>query len=464
MTDRPNILFFFTDDQRFDALGALGTPEIKTPNLDRLAKQGTVFSRAHIPGGTCGAVCMPSRAMLHTGRSLFHIEGEGQSIRPEHTTMGELFRSQGYETFGTGKWHNGRDSFARSFSSGDEIFFGGMEDHWNVPAYRFDPSGRYDMKRPYIPAPKAGKHLVYRYCDHIEAGKHSTDLFTDAAAVFLDDQDQDRPFFMYVSLMAPHDPRTMPEKYLEMYNPEEIPLPDNFLTEHPIDTGALRIRDEVLAAFPRNPDEIKQHIAEYYAMISHIDNAFGMLVQKFEAAGVADNTIIVFAGDNGLALGQHGLMGKQNVYEHSVRVPLIMKGPGIPAGQDCQTLCYLIDIFPTLCEITGINVPESVEGESLVPCLDRPQTSIRDDLYLAYADSIRGVSTGELKLIEYDCGETQLFDLRNDPWEKDNLAKENSVTETVIVMRKKLTRLASEWNDTDHPTGRDFWSCRTDLA
>ena len=151
---------------------------------------------------------------------------------------------------------------------------------------------------------------------------------------------------MYVSLMAPHDPRTMPKEFLEMYDPEEIKLPENFLTEHPIDTGALRVRDELLAAFPREPNEIKRHIAEYYAMISHLDHAFGRLLTALQEQGKLDNTIIVFAGDNGLALGQHGLMGKQNLYDHSVRVPLIFAGPGIPEGEQRNSPVYLLDIFP----------------------------------------------------------------------------------------------------------------------
>lgn len=136
-----------------DTIQALGNDEIHTPNLDALVNSGTTFTRAHIPGGMCGAVCMPSRAMLHTGRTLFHLDREGQDIPLDHITLGECFRDAGYDTFGTGKWHNGRTSFARSFSSGDEIFFGGMEDHWNVPAYHFDATGKYETRCPVVKEP-----------------------------------------------------------------------------------------------------------------------------------------------------------------------------------------------------------------------------------------------------------------------------------------------------------------------
>ena len=150
MPSKPNIVFFFTDDQRFNTIHALGNDEIITPNIDRLVANGVAFTHAHIPCGTSGAVCMPSRAMLNTGRSLFHIEGAGQSIPDDHTTIGEALQGAGYRTFGTGKWHNGARAYARSFTDGDEIFFGGMADHWNVPAFHYDPTGQYKIGRAHV--------------------------------------------------------------------------------------------------------------------------------------------------------------------------------------------------------------------------------------------------------------------------------------------------------------------------
>lgn len=463
MSGKPNILLFFTDDQRFDTINALGNDQIHTPNLDALVRRGTTFTHAHIPGGTSGAVCMPSRAMLHTGRKLFHLDREGQEIPQEHITLGECLRSAGYTTFGTGKWHNGRSAYARSFSSGDEIFFGGMGDHWNVPAYRFDPTGQYDGKCPYVADPFYSNTTEYRDCDHIDAGNHSTELFVEASIRFVKEQKNREPFFMYISLMAPHDPRTMPKKFLDMYDPENIRLPENFLNEHPIDTGALRVRDELLAAFPREPNEIKRHIAEYYAMISHLDHAFGRLLTALREQGKLDNTIIVFAGDNGLALGQHGLMGKQNLYDHSVRVPLIFAGPGIPEGEQRESPVYLLDIFPTLCELSNTGTPESVEGKSLVPSLNDRDSDVYSSLYLAYTDSIRGVRDGHHKLVEYACGSTQLFDLSNDPLEMENIADKMASSGLLAQMRQNLLSLSREWDDESHPMGQEFWKQREDL-
>ena len=457
---RPNIVFFFTDDQRFDTLGVLGNPDVHTPTMDSWINAGTTFTRAHIMGGTSGAVCMPSRAMLMTGRTLFHLEREGQNIPPEHVLLGEVLQQAGYRTFGTGKWHNGPSAYARSFTDGAEIFFGGMEDHWNVPACDFDPTGKYDVPKPMVRTPHTSNEVTYRLTDHVTPGKHSSELFCDAAIDFLEGYDDDAPFFTYISFMAPHDPRTMPKQYLEMYDPDDIPLPPNFMVEHPFDNGALDIRDELLAAFPRTPEEIRRHIAEYYAMITHADAQMARVMATLEAIGQADNTIIVFAGDNGLALGQHGLMGKQSMYDHSLRVPLVMAGPGIPQGKRSDASCYLLDIFPTLCDLIGAPVPDTVEGRSLVPAM-RADDPIRETLYFAYTGLHRCVRDTRFKLIEVVVDgqrTTQFFDIENDPWEQRNLADDARYAADVARLRAELFRWRDALNDEASPHGEKFWS------
>ena len=458
---RPNVLFFFTDDQRFDTIAALGNRQIITPNIDRLVERGVTFTHAHIPCGTVGAVCMPSRAMLHTGRTLFHIDGAGERIPEEHTTLGEAFRRAGYQTFGTGKWHNGRESYQRSFSDGDEVFFGGMADHWNVPAYHFDPTGRYDAVCLMTPDFQRSNATVERHCDHIHAGRHSSRLVCDAALEFLKRQTGERPFMAYVSFLAPHDPRTMPQKFLDLYDPQRIDLPPNIMGRHPFDNGALNVRDEHLAAFPRTPEEIRRHVADYYAMITHLDCELGRVMETLEQRGLLEETIIVFAGDNGLALGQHGLMGKQNCYEHSVRVPLIFAGPGIPCGERTHAYAYLLDVFPTLCELCGVAVPSSVEGRCLVPAMHDPAASVRDSLYFAYADVQRAVKDRRHKLVEYAVGGahtmTQLFDLEVDPWELQNLADDAGHADTLATLRTEMKRLRDEWEDPRSAWGKTFW-------
>jgi arylsulfatase A-like enzyme len=456
---KPNIVFFFTDDQRFDTIAALGNKTIQTPNMDKLVDRGCSFTHAHIPCGTSGAVCMPSRAMLWTGRSLFHIEREGQSIPPEHTTMGETFQKAGYTTYGTGKWHNGTKSFARTFSTGGEIFFGGMQDHWNVPAHSFDPTGEYAARTRKVNNPMFDNKEIVNICDHVTPGKHSSELFADAAIEFLDGRTEENPFLLYISFMAPHDPRSMPDEYRALYDLEKIELPPNYRDSHPINYGIRDCRDEVLAAWPRKEEEVKLHIAEYYAMITHLDYQIGRVMNALEERGELDNTIIVFAGDNGLSVGQHGLMGKQNLYDHSIRVPLILAGPGIPEGEKTDRYAYLFDIFPTLCGLTGVDAPESVEGINWVEGLQRDEEP-REYLYFAFTELLRGVKNRKYKLIEYmgnGTDETELFDLENDPWEMHNLAGKPEVQVVVEELRTHLFALRDEWDDRDHPLGKIFW-------
>jgi arylsulfatase A-like enzyme len=447
---RPNILFFFTDDQRFDTIGALGNEHVVTPNMDALVESGTAFTRAHIMGGSCPAVCMPSRAMLMTGRTLFHLDRQGQDIPCEHVMLGETLRQAGYTTFGTGKWHNGPVAYNRSFGAGAEIFFGGMDDHWNVPACDYDPSGEYPQARPLQVRHGKIHQVIERRYDHIRAGQHSSDLFCEAAIRFLRQHDGQTPFFAYVSYMAPHDPRETHRRYHDMYPPEEMPLPPNFLAEHPFDNGELQVRDEKLASWPRTPDEIRRHIAEYYAMITHADETMGRVLQVLHETGYAENTIVVLAGDNGLAVGQHGLMGKQNLYDHSLRVPLVMRGPGIPAGVQSEAHAYLLDIYPTLCDLIGLPVPASVEGTSLVPAMCDPTARIRDTMAFAYRSVQRCVRDNRFKLIEYAVeGErtTQLYDTEADPWELNNLAGEARYAVHVGRLREELRRWKDELDD-----------------
>ncbi len=430
---RPNILFLFTDDQRFSTLNALNNPEVRTPTMDRLVRNGTAFTRAGIMGGTVGAVCAPSRAMLMTGQTLFHVDRS--IIRPQLASPAErlpfrmfpeLLRQQGYETFATGKWHNGEKLFARCFSSGENIFFGGMSNHLKVPVADFDPSGQY---------PRSGRHT---------GPKFSSELFTDSAVGFLQRSPKDKPWLAYVAYTAPHDPRMAPKEYADLYPPSKIRLPENFLPQHPFDNGELRIRDEQLAPWPRTPEVIRENIAAYYAMITHVDAQMGRVVKALEDSGQADNTIIVFAADNGLAVGQHGLLGKQNLYEHSVRVPLVIGGPGLPKGKRNDALCYLYDVFPTLCGLTGTAVPPTVEGLSLEPVIRGRQSGVRDSMFFAYRDLQRAVRTDRWKLILYNVNgkqTAQLFDLHNDPLEMKNLAADPARQPQV----RELTALMKTW-------------------
>ncbi len=452
---KPNILFIFADDQRAETIHLLGNNEIQTPKLDRLATEGLAFTNAYIMGGSSAAVCAPSRAMLMTGRHLYGIEKQGwrADISKKYKTMPEAFRSSGYETFGTGKQHNGRPVFARGFSNADEIFFGGMCDPWNVPAYRYDSTGKYDKKTPYIKEP--GKNNIVEYtgnCDHIIRGKHSSELFADAAIDFLKNRNPNKPFFAYVSFTAPHDPRSMPEKFLQQYDTAKLELPVNYQPQHPFDFGEYKIRDEVLAGFPRTKSEIKTHLRDYYAMISHMDHHIGRILQALKESGEYENTIIIFSADNGLAVGQHGLMGKQNLYEHSLGIPLIISGPGIPKNKRSDALCYLYDLFPTLCELVDIPAAETVQGTSFAQVLQDVHVKHRDKMVYGYKEYIRAYRNGEYKLIEYFVNNdrnTQLFNLNKDSFESNNIAYRNNFAAKLNQLRNELLEEMRILNDTN---------------
>ncbi len=428
MSDKPNILFILTDDQRFDTIGALGNDEINTPTMDSLVKNGVTFTHASIMGSMSGAVCMPSRAQIMSGRTLFHAPHD----LADTLTFPEVLQDAGYTTYGIGKWHNQPSSFARGFTGGAKIFFGGMSEHRKVPVNDFDPTGEYPKEKVYV------------------GEKFSSELFSDSAVDFLDNYDDDKPFFLYVPYTAPHDPRTPPQKYRDMYKSSEIGVPENLMPEHPFDNGEMKIRDEQLAPWPRTSDVIQQHIAEYYGMLSHLDYEIGRVLSSLDKNGFAKDTIIIFAGDNGLALGQHGLMGKQSLYDHSIRVPLIITGPNIPKGEKTDALCYLLDLFPTICDMTGLSVPDSVEGKSLMPLVNGNAKGIRDNHYYAYKDIHRAVRNDQHKLVEYSVNgvrTTQLFDLDKDPHEMDNIADDPKNSKTLEILRNELAKWQKEIDD-----------------
>ncbi len=429
-----------------------GTSEVKTPFLDRLALQGTSYCNTHIMGGLTGAVCVPSRAVLHTGVNVFsaikvkevhdgpkaNIQGNDFQVMNEHVPLlAETLKQSGYYTHAIGKWHNDKKSFNRSFCGGDKIFFGGMSDHNYVPVYDFDPEGKYPEEKRSI------------------GEKFSTEMFCDAAINFLDTYNEEDPFMLYMAFTSPHDPRTAPKEYAEIYDSTNITLPENFLGKHPFDNGHLRLRDEDLASFPRKPDEIKQHIAEYYAMITHMDAEIGRVLKELEKSGELDNTIIVYTSDHGLAVGQHGLLGKQNLYDHSVHIPLIIRGPNIISNKRIDALTYSYDLYPTLCELVGTEIPPTVEGKSLVPLMTEEKDEIRNSVYSVYQDIQRMVRDKRWKLIRYYYSDVrkvgtnriQLFDLKHDPWEQNDLSTDSTVQDHIDRLLAELEKWQIIVND-----------------
>ncbi|HEV7350365.1 sulfatase-like hydrolase/transferase [Telluribacter sp.] len=397
---RPNILFIFADDLRADALGCYGNGYVKTPVLDSLARAGTLFTNAYILGGHHGAVCAPSRAMLMSGQSYFRVKDKLKGV---HTLPIHL-RQNGYTTFLTGKWHNEPEVIGRSFDQARNLLLGGMANHFEVTLRDLKPDGAFT--------------------EPVKKG-FSTDIFTDTALEFLDQHDGRKPFFAYVPYSVPHDPRSPLPADLALYNEQEVPLPPNFMSLHPFSFGnSMSIRDELLAPFPRTPEVIRAQTAEYYALITHLDRSVGRLIRKLREKGLDKNTLIVFTSDNGLALGSHGLLGKQSVYEHSMHVPLILAGKGIPKNKKTEAFAYLFDLFPTLCQYAGVSQPTGIDGKTLLPIIQGKAQSVRPYILNAYMDFQRSVRDERYKLIRYPAVDhTLLFDLQNDPYELVNLAR-----------------------------------------
>ncbi len=429
---RPNFLVLFTDDQRFDTIRALGNSEVQTPNMDRLVRRGVAFTHAFTMSGTHGAVCVPSRAQLMTGLTLWHAhanfiakpEDSRFERRPYRAFPTEL-RKAGWQTYATGKWHNGPKLFNECFEDGGNIFFGGMTDQTRVPVSPYDPSGRY---------PKESSRMLNEF---------SSEAFTHNAMAFLRRRDREKPFLLYVAFTSPHDPRTPPERFARLYDPSRLKLPPNFQPEHPFDIGVRDIRDELLAPYPRTPEVVRRHIADYYGMISEVDHNIGLLLDAVDASGEADNTYIIFAGDNGLAVGRHGLFGKQNLYDHSLRVPLVIGGPGLPQGKRSPALCHIMDICPTVLDLAGVAIPPEIESRSLRPVLRQPQSRHRDAIVFGYANFQRGLRDERWKLLLYNAAgkrTTQLFDLKQDPWEMNDLSREPSQQPRIASMRERLKR------------------------
>jgi len=201
-------------------------------------------------------------------------------------------------------------------------------------------------------------------------------------------------------------------------------------------------RDENLAPWPRTEAVIRDQLAEYYGMITHLDGQIGRILETLKQTGQADNTIIIYAADNGLALGSHGLLGKQSVFEHSMRVPLIFVGPGVPQGKSTGAFTYLLDVFPTLCDVTGIARPAGLEGESLRPLWEGTKERVRDSVFLPYIQIQRAVRDERWKLICYPkISYMQLFDLQADPDEKTNLIGRTEYAAHV----QRLLALMKQW-------------------
>lgn len=412
---RPNILFILVDDQSpFDFKCYNPKSVLQSPNIDRLAAEGMVFDSARHMGAFVGAVCTPSRHMIMSGRTVWHLP-----IGPlakdhcppnlELNTLAAVFNRAGYDTMRTCKQGNSYEGANKQFTvRHDASKRGGTDESGST--WHGDQ--------------------VMNYLNEREATKDAD------------------PFLIYFGFSHPHDTRDGKPELLEHYgatnhadpstlpalNAKQPPLPVNYLKAHPFNNGDAGVRDEVaVSGVWKNRDEatIRNEIGRDFACSENIDIQIGRVLEKLKAMGELDNTYIFYTADHGIAIGRHGLQGKQNLYEHTWRVPFIVKGPGIKPGSRVPGNIYLLDTVATLCDLVGIPAPESNEGLSFKPVLEGKQDTMRDVMYGVYCGGskpgMRCVKQGDWKLIKYDAmngavHETQLFNLAANP---DELLKEH---------------------------------------
>ncbi len=409
-TKRPNILFILVDDQSPQDLKCYNpSSRLETPNLDRLASQGMVFDGAYHMGSFSGAVCTPSRHMIMSGRTLWHLPIAPQAMQKglcppnlQQQTIPAVFNRAGYSTMRTCKQGNSYDAANKLFT------------------IRHDATKRGDTAE--TGSPWHGDRVM----DYLQQRESSNDT---------------NPFLIYFGFSHPHDTRDGTPELLAKYgavnhtdktapppaNPNQPKLPPNYLPTHPFHHGHPGLRDEVAVSGVwerRDEQTIRNELGREFACSENIDIQIGRVLEKLKAMGELDNTYIIYTADHGMAIGRHGLQGKQNLYEHTWRVPFIVKGPGIQPGSRAEGNIYLLDVLATLCDLAGIDAPETNEGTSFKPVLTGAQQTIRDVLYGVYSGGtkpgMRSVKQGDWKLIKYDAlngsvRETQLFNLKENP-------------------------------------------------
>ena len=413
---KPNILFILVDDQSPLDLRVYNSESIlQTPNIDQLAAEGMTFDAAYHMGAWVGGVCTPSRHMIMSGRTVWHIpDVAGRTLNPNianpkrvpanlaNFTMAPVFNRAGYHTMRTCKRGNSYEAANRQFTVRHDATKRGGTDETGSAWHA---------------------EQVLEFLSQREATKEQA------------------PFLIYFGFSHPHDRRDGKPELLKKYgavnhsdvatlplaHPKQPKLPANYLPKHPFDNTHMSVRDEVSVSGvwnKRDERTIRNELGREFACNENIDIQIGRVLNKLKQTKQLENTWIIYTADHGMAIGRHGLQGKQNLYQHTWRVPFIVKGPGVKPGSRAQGNLYLLDVLPTLCNLAGIEVPATCEGNSIKPILDGSKQTVRDTLYGVYCGGakpgMRCVKKGNWKLIKYESTadkvqETQLFNLEENP-------------------------------------------------
>jgi arylsulfatase A-like enzyme/pimeloyl-ACP methyl ester carboxylesterase/ABC-type molybdate transport system substrate-binding protein len=468
---RPNIVFVMTDDHAAHAISAYGSRVNETPSLDRLAREGMLFANAFVTN----SICSPSRAVILTGL-YSHKNGVPVFNRFDgsQVTVAKLLRDAGYHTGIVGKWHLGSDPTGF--------------DRWEILP------GQGVYRDP----------VLYTAASETTHAGYATDVITDLGIDFIRERPKDRPFFLMLHHKAPHREWIPDDEHRRMFETRVIPEPPTLWDDYATRTDALReneqrVADDLtrrdlkleppagLSAEERNdwlsvkPTELavvvngksltltgeslahykyQRYMQDYLACVQSVDDNFGRLLDYLKESGLEENTIVIYTSDQGFFLGDHGLYDKRFMYEESLRIPLIVRWPGVvPPGSRADALALNLDFAPTFLEAAGVSVPSAMQGRSLVPLLrGEPPASWRGEFYYRYyhdpghhnTRAHYGLRTATHKLIHYwTKGQWELFDLRSDPQELRNLYGQPGQEAVTAELEATLARLRRELEDDD---------------
>ena len=424
-----NVLFLFPDQMRAQAMGCMGNPDVKTPNLDRLAAEGVLF-RNHFANSP---VCCPARAIILTGKYA-HTNGmiaNDLRLRESETSLAELFAEAGYRTGFVGKWH---------------LDGGPRQPGWIPPGARrqgFEFWAANEVSHAHFDT-----HYFRDDPEPIPIKTFEASVWTDIGIDFLRQAKQDeRPFFLTVQMGPPHDPYIAPDEYMALYDPDAIALRPNF-------DGDTSDRELEPNPYVETPG--RKEIAAYYAMVTAVDDQVGRILGELDELGLRDNTIVIVSSDHGDMLGSHGTRLKRKPWEESIRVPGIVRHPGAPAGRETDALFSHVDIAPTLLSLCGLPVPADLQGASLAPVVLGQAESAPSAAYFQIFGPFlaggvergwRGLRTERFMYARTKDAPWLLYDLEADPYELENLVAVPEAGPTLAELDAELTRWMERTGD-----------------
>ncbi len=475
--EKPNIVFIFADDMSYKTAGFMGHKIVKTPHLDKLAAQGVIFNKAYNMGSWTPAVCMTSRSMINSGLSMWRsheIEKTLAALSPQKKSKKKSKKKKNNKNKKQSQVaaqplskETSKEQLAVNKAKQAAIIDSLWSSRMNKAGYDTYMAGKWHVKAPAQESfdevgtvragmPKQSKERYARSFDQVldswspydksmggfwAGGQHWSETLADEAISYLNKKaNSDKPFFMYIAFNAPHDPRQAPKAFVDMYPISDIELPKSYQGQNPdMETMGLLggkklgskktgirkgniLRDESLGPMPRTEYSTKVNRQEYYAAITHLDAQVGRIVAKLKTNNQLDNTVIIFTADHGLAIGEHGLLGKQNLFEHSMRAPFFIQGKGIPRGEVRDEPIYIQDAMATSLDIAKAST-DAIEFNSIMPIINDNSASSYNAIYGAYVNTQRAIIVDNFKLILYPKTKSvRLFNLNKDPDELTDLS------------------------------------------